>query len=231
MRRVHPLGRLSFALGMLATVLLIQRDAPAMFTLLAACMVLISWLSASWLPVWRAARLLLWLVLPVLLLHLMFTPGQLLWPGSGISFSREGLQEGIRLGLRLSAMFYAAMLFSRCLSREEWVWYCLRLPVFGALLLPYVKLSSPMRGVAGRALADASVQINLQAGWGSASHVLRALGDAIAIVWHASGKEAEQVWLHWHDEAAARRATGSVAAGVLLAMLGLLMPLSVWLAG
>jgi len=230
-RRIHPLGRLSFAVGMLATLLLVQRDIPGMSVLLVISMLLISWLSASWLPVWRAARLLLWLVLPILCLHMLFTPGELLWPASWLHVTREGWHEGVLLGLRLSAMFYAAMLVSRSLSREEWVWCCLSLPVLGAFLLPYVKLSLPMRGMASQALSQARMTISLRSAWRDAAAIPRALGDAIENVWHASDSQAEQLWKNWDQEEAARRVSGNVTAGILLAVLGVLMPVSVWMVG
>jgi|UPI00039CBFCD hypothetical protein len=63
-----------------------------------------------------AWRLLRWLLLPILLLHPLFTPGELLiagWP-----FTREGLSQGVWLSLHVTGLYFAAMLSSRLLSLQ-----------------------------------------------------------------------------------------------------------------
>jgi len=64
----------------------------------------------------QAWRLLRWLLLPILLLHPLFTPGELLitgWP-----FTREGLIQGGWLTLHLTSLYLAAMLMSRLISLQ-----------------------------------------------------------------------------------------------------------------
>jgi len=64
----------------------------------------------------QAWRLLRWLLLPILLLHPLFTPGELLiagWP-----FTHEGLIQGCWLTLHLTNLYLAAMLMSRLLSLQ-----------------------------------------------------------------------------------------------------------------
>lgn len=230
-RRIHPLGRMLFAAGLLVSLLMIHGNFPLLLGVLAGCVMLLGWLCASLQPVLRAARLLLWLVLPVVLLHLMFTPGQLLWPGSAFGFTREGMHQGLWLGLRLCAMFYAAMLLSRALSREEWTYYCLRLPYFGPRLLPYVSLSPSMRELASRSLSETKMHLNLTSGWRDAPRLLHALGDVIGRVWHGSAVQAQQVWEHWDELPAVRRPSGNLLAGAMLVLIGALMPLGIWMAG
>jgi len=228
-RQAHPLGRLCFSLGLFTAVLLLRKDIPILLAALCAGVLLLRWQCATWQPQLRAARLLLWLLVPILLLHLLFTPGELLWPGSGIPFTREGLHEGVWLALRLCALFYAAMLLSRSLTREEWAYYCLRLPVFGPRLLPYVKLSAPMRAMAGRAVAETRSQMRQFAGWRDTPRLLRAFSELTGRVWSGSEVEAKAVWNHWKEEADPRQPQGNILTGLFVALAGLLMPLTVWL--
>ena len=88
----------------------------------------------------RAFTLLRWLLIPIIFLHLLFTPGELLIAGMAWPISVEGLQSGLWYALHLAAIFFAAMLLSILLSREEWVALFISMPFFGARLLPYVIL-------------------------------------------------------------------------------------------
>jgi len=230
-RRAHPLGRMLFSAGLIAAVLLVRRDISLLLPLLAVSVSLLYWICASWQPVMRAARLLLWLVIPVLLLHLFFTPGALLWPGGFIPLSREGLHEGLWLGLRLCALFYAAMLLSRSLSREEWTYYCLALPYPGSVILPYVRLSLPMREMVSRSLAKSRSRLDLSAGLKDSPKLMRELGEVIATVWHGSAGVAEKVIRQWNEHEGPRRPQGGAMSAGLMAIAGMLMPLGIWMAG
>ncbi|OIO68520.1 MAG: hypothetical protein COW19_01270 [Zetaproteobacteria bacterium CG12_big_fil_rev_8_21_14_0_65_55_1124] len=228
-RQAHPLGRFCFALGLFAAVLLINRDVPFLLAALGCIVLLLQQTCASWQPLLRAARLLLWLLLPILLLHLLFTPGQLLWPGSGIPLTREGLYEGCWLALRLCTLFYAGMLLSRSLRREEWAFYSLSLPYIGSRLLPYVKLASPMRALVSSCMAEARQQMHASGGVRNLPKMLQALTTLIVRVWHGTASEAESVWHNWDECAPARHAQGGMTSGLLLALGGLLIPLAVWM--
>jgi len=227
--QAHPLGRLCFGLGLFVAVLLISRDIPTLLAALGGSVLLLRCKYATWRPLFRAARLLLWLLIPIFLLHLLFTPGQLIWPGSAIPFSWEGLLEGIWLALHLCTLFYAAMLLSGSLSREEWALYCLRLPLIGSHLLPYVKLATPIRALASRGLADAKRQLHAAGALRDIPRVLYALTSLIAEVWHGSAAGAEEVWQRWDENSDSQPAYARSIPGMLLAVCGLLMPLAVWM--
>ena len=226
-RQAHPLGRLCFALGLFAAVLLMNRGIPVMLAALAGNILLLYLVCASWQPLLRAAKLLLWLLVPIFLLHLLFTPGQLLWPGSGIPFTREGLHEGLWLALRLCALFYAAMLLSRSLRREEWAFYCLRLPYIGAHLLPYMKLSSPIRTLVSRCMAEAKQQLYESGGLRNVSRALQVLTTLIVSVWQGTAMEAKSVWQAWDESVPVRQVQGGIISAFFLMLGGLLMPLAV----
>jgi len=225
-RQAHPLGRLCFSLGLFAAVLLINKAIPALLTALTISVLLLHWRCGAWQPVIRAARLLLWLLVPILLLHLLFTPGQLLWPGSSMPFTREGMFEGVWLALRLCTLFYAAMLLSRSLSRTEWACYCLRLPYIGPRLLAYLKLSDPIRVLVSKSMVAAKQECREFRGLRDTPRLLQALNGMIANVWHGSAAEAEMVWQHWDEDGPLNQAHGGLPAGLLLGLCGFSMPIA-----
>jgi hypothetical protein len=226
-KQAHPLGRLCFALGLFAAVLLMPKDISLMLAALCINILLLYLVCAAWQPLLRAAKLLMWLLVPIFLLHLLFTPGQLLWPGSGVPFTREGLLEGVWLALRLCALFYAAMLLSRSLRREEWVFYCLRLPVFGVHLLPYIKLSSPIRALVSRCMAEAKQQLSESGGLRNVSRALQVLAGLVVRVWRGTAMEAKSVWQAWDENIPVKREQGGIVSALFLILGGLSMPLAV----
>jgi len=226
-KQSHPFGRLCFALGLFAAILLMNRDISIMLTALVSNILLLYLVCASWQPLLRAAKLLLWLLVPIFLLHLLFTPGQLIWPGSGMPFTKEGLNEGLWLALRLCALFYAAMLLSRSLRRDEWAFYCLRLPYIGVHLLPYMKLSSPIRALVSRCMADAKQELDQSGGLRNVSRALQVLTTLINSVWQGTAMEAKAVWKAWDESLPVRQAQGGVISAFLLMLVGLLIPFAV----
>jgi len=169
--------------------------------------------SESWLPLRRAFRLLLWLLIPIILLHLFFTPGRLIWPDSSLPFSHEGVNQAAWLALRLCALFVAAMAVSRSLHISEWIYYIGRMPLVGKRLLPFVQLASPMRE-----MVSEHIQLQRQQ-----KHSLRSLPNALATlfvnVWQGAEAEADSVWEHWQPSAQ-KNANGGHALGVLMGLCG-----------
>lgn len=206
-----------------------MHDFTSLSLALTGSVLLLRRVCATWKPLLRAARLLLWLLVPILLLHLLFTPGQLLWPGSIFPFTREGLHAGLWLGLHLCTLFYAAMLLSRSLSQEEWAWYCMQLPRFGPRLLPYVKLAAPLRALVGRGMAEARQQLHLSKGIRELPRLLHVLTGLIARVWHDTEAEAEAVWRNWEELPVPGTVHGHLLPALFVALCGLLIPVAVWI--
>ncbi|MDT8375994.1 MAG: hypothetical protein RQ867_04555 [Mariprofundaceae bacterium] len=88
----------------------------------------------------ESARLLCWLVIPILLLHALFTPGELLVKGMPVPVSFEGVLLGGWFAFHLIVIFLSALVFSRLLGKEEWVGFMLRMPGWGDRLVPYALL-------------------------------------------------------------------------------------------
>ncbi len=87
-------------------------------------------------PIRQGWRLLRWLLLPLLLLHMLFTPGTFFIPG--IPVSREGVNNGLLLAVHLAAMVYAAMLLSRLITLPVLWPLASRIPVIARLLPLYL---------------------------------------------------------------------------------------------
>ena len=80
---------------------------------------------------WRMLRYLRWLLLPIILLHLCFTPGMLLAPSLPWSPSQEGLDAALWQSLRLINWFLSGWLLAYLLSQREWQQLLGRLPRIG----------------------------------------------------------------------------------------------------
>ena len=212
---IHPLGRFCFAASLFAASALTQHEwVLVCLLLLLVCQVRL--LSGAWLPIRRAFRLLLWLIIPVFLLHLFFTPGRLIWPGSGVPFSHEGLNQATWLALRLCTLFIAAMALSRSLNKQEWTYYILRLPFLGKRLIPFVQLASPMRQMVGDKIKQQCKQ----------KHSLKTLPNGLAVlfadVWQGAETQADRVWDDWQEPMQTRVNLG-YALGIVMGLSGLLV--------
>lgn len=143
----------------------------------------------------RAFALLRWLLIPIVLLHLLFTPGELLIAGMAWPVSVEGLQSGLWYALHLAVIFFAAMLLSILLRREEWVALFVAMPVFGARLLPYVILME-------RSLAHTQAMVeSAYAAWRNGDRGFRSFMAYLTILpvqaYAESHQLARDVWESW----------------------------------
>ncbi len=137
--RTAPLYRVVLGISLLLTTALNNLFYIAVIQLLISVSLLVVMTSGRRL-LKESTRLLCWLVIPILLLHALFTPGELLVKGTAIPVSIEGIQLGGWFAFHLVAMFLSALVFSRLLSKEEWISFMLRIPRWGERLVPYVLL-------------------------------------------------------------------------------------------
>jgi len=217
------MGRLSLALGFFVAALITHNIAFAAVEL-AACIILLRAMNGSWTSILRAMRLLLWLLLPVFLLHLLFTPGSLMWPGSGVPFTWEGWDRAAWLGSRLFLLFFSAMLLSRALTLEEWQAQLCHIPGIGRHLFPYLQLFHPMWKMTAK-LARKHWHENR-------SRAFRALPETISAllenVLKASHEQASTLWANWDGALPPcdRRIDGRA---LLLVLCGFCLPLLAWI--
>jgi hypothetical protein len=91
----------------------------------------------SWIKSWRILR---WLLVPIIIFHILFTPGEIVWVGFAIPVSYEGLTLGFYLSLRLCEMFICALLLGRLLPMQVWLQAIAHVDVLQCHLTPYLRL-------------------------------------------------------------------------------------------
>ncbi len=136
----------------------------------------------------RLAGLLPWFVLPILLLHALFTPGE--WLLAGVPLSHEGIARGTWLALHFCNIFLAAMLLGCCLVPAEWMGLLSRVP--GAL--PVVKMLLLMRGRIGGMIAMLAQQWRIM---GRMRCLPALLIAAVRQCLDESRSVARAMWLRW----------------------------------
>lgn len=155
---------------------------------------LIYLLEGGWLTVIRLLSLLRWFVIPILLLHALLSPGQLIWPGVPMPVTWEGVQQGIWLSLHLSTIFAAALLFFRLLKRSEWIKGVLMLPFAGKRIIVFQMMTSAMKINITEQLSHLRQQWQLRSNWRMAAIFMLA-SFRMALV--AGREQARILWLRW----------------------------------
>ncbi|MDQ6964015.1 MAG: hypothetical protein Q9M13_03745 [Mariprofundales bacterium] len=124
---IIPLStRLLFGCSLLLSAIFATTHSQALLTLLIA--VVTAPLLKDLSKLWRAMRHLRWLLMPIVLLHLLFTPGMLLLPSAVWSPTVEGVDAAIWLSLRLINWFIAGWIAAHLVSYQEWQQLLTRLP-------------------------------------------------------------------------------------------------------
>jgi len=146
-------------------------------------------------PLTAALRLLRWLVLPILLLHMFLTPGMMIVTGVPVSW--EGLEQGLWLSLHLVEMFFAAMAMSRLLLWREWLQWLASWPRVGGGLATDARLFLLMQRDARLLIEQRRRQ------WREQPFDLIVLGRLLAETLQQmlarSELQAVRLWRHWHS--------------------------------
>ncbi|MDX8413207.1 MAG: hypothetical protein R8J85_03895 [Mariprofundales bacterium] len=122
-------ARLLFGVGLLLSAITASNYTQAVVTLLIATLTTMALNQLALL--WRALRYLRWLLLPVIVLHLTFTPGMLLAPDLPWSPTQEGANAAMWQSLRLINWFLSGWLLAYLLSHQEWQQLFAHLPKVG----------------------------------------------------------------------------------------------------
>ncbi|MBL4775668.1 MAG: hypothetical protein JKY87_06395 [Mariprofundus sp.] len=187
------MSRLLLGLGLLSVSVMSPSMIVALL-LLFVLAVLLRVLDGHVLTSLRLLRLLRWFLIPILLLHALFTPGQLLMPELLIPISREGVVQGVILSLHLGAVFFAAMLMFRLLKQAEWLHYILLWPYLGQRLTVYVWMMNGMRMSITALLHDFRAQFRWRKDWPRAPLLLM---SAFKQVLADASEHACMLWLRW----------------------------------
>lgn len=95
----------------------------------------------SWSKSWRILR---WLLIPIMIFHMLFTPGEIVWVDFPLPVSYEGLILAFHLSLKLCEMFVCALLLGRLLSMQVWLQAIAQIDVLQHHLTPYLHLMPVM---------------------------------------------------------------------------------------
>jgi len=158
---------------------------------------LIRALDGNWRTGFRLLRLLRWFVIPILLLHMLFTPGQLLLPGWPIGVSREGLMQGLWLSIHLTGIYAMAILMFRLLDHAEWLRLLMLLPRFGEPMMVKALMMMSMKQHMARLLSDLRQQFRLRFDWKKLPLVLMA---AFSHALTDASTHAQILWLRWPQQ-------------------------------
>jgi len=192
----HAASRLMMGFGLLFLAIMTTSIWSGLLLVMLA-VVIIRLLDGNWSTSLRLLRLLRWFVIPILLLHMLFTPGQLLLPGWPIGVSREGLRQGLWLSIHLSSIYTMAMLMFRLLVHAEWLRLLMLLPRFGERMMVQMFMMMSMKQYMGMLLSYLRQQFRLRDDWKKMPLVLmaafrQALADA--------STHAQMLWLRWPQQ-------------------------------
>lgn len=221
---LHPISRSLLGLALLS--LATATPSPVYgFILILIAALFVRVIENSWSRVVRSIGLLRWFIIPILLLHLLFSPGQLLLPGWPLPFTWEGLQLGLHLSVHLAAIFFAAITLFLCLTRNEWTQALLLMPFSSRAVTTYVIMIAPLRHSVGGLLHSLRLQWNLRSSWQQSPQMLvSAFTAALAV----AEVQSQQLWLRWPASEVTGLDSPSQAtplwqvASLLSAMIGLL---------
>lgn len=143
----------------------------------------------------RSFRLLVWLFIPIILLHGFFTPGTYIM---GLPISIEGLKQSFSLSLNLACMFFTALLVMQVLEMKYLLQALQKIPALGQAVLPSLLLLTRLRITIPQLLNKQRMYWqNLEHKWLTLPDVLF---ESILSILKSSRDEAQLLWEQWDDE-------------------------------
>lgn len=186
-RGSHAPARLFVGLAFLGTALGVSTVGHAL-ALLAGILVMLLLVGLPGRHVLRAVKVLAFLMLPILALHMWLAPGRIWLAGISV----EGLERGGWLSLHLVLMYFAAMLFSRMLTLPEWM--ALTALCGGRRLQSHLMLLMPLARQVRWRMQWLGRQWRRRGGWRQlAPSLAAAMGECLSI----SQYQADVLWLRW----------------------------------
>ncbi len=182
-------------------------------------LVLLVWMLNGGVRLWRLLLLLRWFLVPALLVHALFTPGELWWPG--IPVSKEGLMQGVRVSLHLVLLFLAAMWMTALLRRGEWLGLVAAIPPIRRYVAPYLLLLPAMYREIRMLLTELGNRWRLQGRW---PHFPVLLLSAMRQGLRTGRSVAAALWLNWPSRGipyAGRRRCSMPVTVIVLMMAGM----------
>lgn len=190
------ISRLIFGAGFLFAAVYNQQFTAAVLQLLLSVL-LLRMTDGNFQRLLRAIRLLLWIVLPMVVVHMLFSPGRLVeffW----VQISIDGALFGGWLAFHFITIFMAALLFFRMLTTGEWLHLLVKSSLLRSRLLPYVVLVQPLRSKAGAIIGRC--RRYWQQGDKGIRHLSLILLLLVRKVLAAGPAQAKRLWSNWESE-------------------------------
>jgi hypothetical protein len=162
------------------------------YLILSVCLIFL--IEGGWLTIIRMLKLLRWFIIPIILLHALLSPGELIMPGVPVPVTWEGVNQGFWLSLHLSTIFAAALLLSRVLKRSEWMRGVLHLPFVSKKIIVFQMMMVAMKTNITEQLRHLKCQWKLRSDWRMAAVFLLA---AFRMALAAGREQARMLWLRW----------------------------------
>ncbi len=228
---IHPLSRFLFGMALMSLAFAVDSIAASLLLLL-LCILFIRWLEQSWIRVIRSLKLLRWFVAPIFVLHLCFSPGELIFPLIALPFTWEGLMQGGFLAAHLAVIFMAAVALFLCLRRSEWINALLSLPLISEQLRVYIVIAQPLQCSVREKLRVLRQHWQIRESWRDFPLLLVA---AFRITLAAADEQSRQLWLRWpagsmdSDQGGRSVLASSLPLNLLCAAVGLSGVVIAWL--
>lgn len=177
----------------LSAILIVDYQILILFTLLTMGIFFLQ--TKSFVIIVRSFRLLMWLFIPIVLLHSFFTPGTYIM---GLPVSIEGLKQSFVLSLNLACVFFTALLVMNVIEMKHLLQVLKKTQKLNHMMLPNLILLSRLRTLIPQALKMQRKQ------WQSLEHKWLALPDVlfetILSILKNSRDEAKLLWENWDKE-------------------------------
>ena len=182
----------AFAWFLFAT-LTVENNVLLLFTLVTT--VLLYMQTKSFIIISRSFRLLIWLLVPIILLHTIFTPGTYLM---GFPVSVEGIKQSFSLSVNLTCMFFTALLVMNTIQMKQCLFWLQGKPKLNRAITPSLMLLMRLRTMIPQELGMQRVR------WQSLEHKWLSLPDmlfeSISSILKRSRDEAKSLWEKWDEE-------------------------------
>lgn len=141
----------------------------------------------------RIMKLLRWFIVPILLIHAFFTPGERVLD-MPVPLTKEGLGQGVWICLHFISMFLAAMLLGALIQIREWLVAVASIPFLQRYVWAYSLMLGMMSRSISRLLVDINKQWKLRKKW---RHAPVMLMGALRASMATGASQSRDVWLRW----------------------------------
>lgn len=144
----------------------------------------------------RSGSLLVWLIIPIMMLHAVLTPGIYIFATAYLPVTFEGLNQGIFLSLHMLLMYFAAALLLRLILQHEWFALLSLCPRCEDYIKPKLFLLQQMKTPMLKRVRDCAQQWKKSKDYSVLPSVITQL---LAVSMQESRQQAASLWYDWEN--------------------------------